>query len=92
MFGHDKLRAQSAPRMTLDVLAVRAQICQHFLLLDAARVLVIAITRNVCLYTKCVSLEASLSTGMITRKKKIERIANPLAVRVWNSNVSICSG
>lgn len=32
--------------------------------------------------TKSVSLEASLSMGMMKRKKKIERMANPLAVRV----------
>lgn len=33
--------------------------------------------------TKSVSLDASLSTGIINKKKKIERMANPLAVRVY---------
>lgn len=34
--------------------------------------------------TKSVSLEASLSTGIMNRKKNIERIANPFAVRPWH--------
>jgi hypothetical protein len=38
--------------------------------------------------TKLVSLEASLSTGIMNRKKKTERMANPLAVRVYAVRVS----
>lgn len=39
--------------------------------------------RNRC--TRFVSREASLSTGTMIRKKKIDRIANPLAARAYNS-------
>lgn len=44
-------------------------------------------------YTKSVSLDASLSTGIMNRTKKIERMANPLAVRVYqldSVNVRTC--
>jgi hypothetical protein len=41
--------------------------------------------------TRSVSLEASLSTGIMNRKKNIERIANPLAVRVYRICISGCS-
>jgi hypothetical protein len=39
-------------------------------------------------YTCSASLEASLSSGIIKRKKKRERMANPLAVRVWAKGLS----
>lgn len=39
---------------------------------------------SVC--TRSISLEASLSTGTMKRKKKTERMANPLAVRVYPSS------
>lgn len=36
-----------------------------------------------CLFTSVVSLDASLSTGMMNKKKKRERIANPFKVRAY---------
>jgi hypothetical protein len=38
--------------------------------------------------TKLVSLEASLSMGITNRKKKIDRIAMPFAVRACGSSIS----
>jgi hypothetical protein len=38
--------------------------------------------------TKAISLEASLSTGIMNKTKKTERMANPLAVRVYEIRVS----
>jgi hypothetical protein len=38
------------------------------------------------LCTRSISLEASLSTGTMKRKKKTERMANPFAVRVYPSS------
>lgn len=34
-------------------------------------------------YTRLVSLEASLSTGIMNRKKNIDRIAKPFVARAW---------
>jgi hypothetical protein len=36
--------------------------------------------------TRCVSLDASLSTGMMNKQKNSESMANPLAVRVCGSH------
>lgn len=68
--------------MTHDVSIVRAQICRYLQTVGAVEELAIANARTGCSPTRSVSLEANLSTGMMKRKKKMERIANPLAVRV----------
>jgi hypothetical protein len=69
--------------MNLDVSVVLVQICRHFRSADAMEGLAVSMRLKDSLYTKSVSLDASLSTGIMNRKKKIERIANPLAVRVY---------
>lgn len=40
-------------------------------------------------HTRSVSLDASLSTGIMNKKKKIDKIANPFAVRVCGKLQSV---
>lgn len=74
---------QSFPRRSPAVAIALAQISQRFQISGAMIRLALYNTLEKSSPTRSVSLEASLSTGMMNRKKKIERIANPFAVRAY---------
>ena len=60
-----------------------------FQLVDATIALATCNASRTFMPTKSVSLEASLSTGIMKRKKNKDRMAKPFAVRAYGSKIRI---